>query len=290
MLLGRQPRPRARRGMDRRAPADRAGRASSASSTASPPQGRRAGRARSPSAPRPAPPRRSPTRAYGCARTSTRCTATGSDVHTTVPTFERLAAGAMARWIVTLPPDGATPDDYEAILSPLYAWMHALTQRSEHAVLSAGRGASARAWVALAGGRAHAPGPRALALGAGYGARDRAPSTRSASARSSATSRAPRCAAAACTGCARCCAAWRSARRTSSGATRTAPARGRATTRSEWVTPAGTRHPQRGLLGLPAPLPRPAPRCVALLAGHGRPGRGRRAAAPHPPAGGAGPR
>jgi hypothetical protein len=75
-----------------------------------------------------------------------------ADVHSTVPTFERLAAGAMARWVVTMPPDGATPDDYEAILSPLYAWMHALTQRSEHRVLSAGAGASARAWVMLSGG------------------------------------------------------------------------------------------------------------------------------------------
>jgi hypothetical protein len=90
-----------------------------------------------------------------------------ADVHSTVPTFERLAAGAMARWVVTMPPDGATPDDYEAILSPLYAWMHALTQRSEHRVLRAGAGASARAWVALAGGARRRP-LRALALGAGY--------------------------------------------------------------------------------------------------------------------------
>src|SRR4051794_3041954 len=74
-----------------------------------------------------------------------------SDLHTTVPTFERLAAGAMARWIVRMPVDAARPEDYEAALSPLYAWMHALTQRSDHAVVSAGAGASARAWAALAG-------------------------------------------------------------------------------------------------------------------------------------------
>jgi hypothetical protein len=92
-----------------------------------------------------------------------------ADVHSTVPTFERLAAGAMARWVVTMPPDGATPDDYEAILSPLYAWMHALTQRSEHRVLSAGAGASARAWMMLSGD-AREDRLRALALGAGYGA------------------------------------------------------------------------------------------------------------------------
>src|SRR3954465_8178973 len=74
-----------------------------------------------------------------------------SDLHTTVPTFERLAAGAMARWIVRLPTDAAAPDDYEAVLAPIYAWMHALTQRSERAVLSAGAGASARTYTALTG-------------------------------------------------------------------------------------------------------------------------------------------
>jgi hypothetical protein len=75
-----------------------------------------------------------------------------SDLHATVPTFERLAAGAMARWAVAVPAEGATPDDYEAVLSPLYAWMHALTQRADHAVISAGAGASASAWLALGGG------------------------------------------------------------------------------------------------------------------------------------------
>jgi len=91
-----------------------------------------------------------------------------ADVHATVPTFERIATGAMARWIVHLPEHGATPDDYEAVLAPMYAWMSALTQRSEHAVVSAGAGASSRAWVALAGdGRRRRP-VRAVALGAGY--------------------------------------------------------------------------------------------------------------------------
>ena len=91
-----------------------------------------------------------------------------ADLHATVPTFERLATGAMARWVVHLPETGATPDDYEAVLAPLYAWMSALTQRSERAVLSAGAGASSRAWVALAGdGRRRRP-VRAAALGACY--------------------------------------------------------------------------------------------------------------------------
>jgi hypothetical protein len=90
------------------------------------------------------------------------------DLHSTVPTFERLAAGAMARWVVRLPEEGARPDDYEAALAPLYAFLHQLTQRSDHGAISAGAGASARAWVALAGkGRARHP-VRAAALGTGY--------------------------------------------------------------------------------------------------------------------------
>jgi hypothetical protein len=76
----------------------------------------------------------------------------------------------MARWVVNLPEHGATPDDYEAALAPIFAWMHALTQRSDHAMISAGAGASARAWVALAGrGRRRRP-LRTAALGAGYAA------------------------------------------------------------------------------------------------------------------------
>jgi len=92
------------------------------------------------------------------------------DLHSTVPTFERLAAGAMARWVVHLPEHGARPDDYEAALAPIYAFLHQLTQRSDHAAISFGAGASARAWVALAGdGRERHP-VRAAALGIGYAA------------------------------------------------------------------------------------------------------------------------
>jgi hypothetical protein len=93
-----------------------------------------------------------------------------SDLHTTVPTFERLLAGAMARWVVHLPEHGATADGYEAVLAPMYAWMHTLVQRSENGPMTGGAGASARAWVALAGeGRDKRP-LRAAALGVGYGA------------------------------------------------------------------------------------------------------------------------
>jgi hypothetical protein len=91
-----------------------------------------------------------------------------SDLHTTVPTFERLFSGAMARFVVALPDEGATPDDYEAVVSPLYAWMHALTQRSDHARLSAGASASARTWTALTAADRHRRPLRTIALGTGF--------------------------------------------------------------------------------------------------------------------------
>ena len=50
------------------------------------------------------------------------------DRHTTVPMFERLGAGAMAR-IVRDSADGlARAEDYEAVLAPIYAWIHAIAQ------------------------------------------------------------------------------------------------------------------------------------------------------------------
>ena len=90
------------------------------------------------------------------------------DLHTTLPTFERLAVGAMARWAVRIPQDGARPDDYEAALAPLYAWMNQLTQRSERAVGSAAVGGSTRGWALLTGGRRRGRPLRTAALRGGY--------------------------------------------------------------------------------------------------------------------------
>jgi Calcineurin-like phosphoesterase len=91
-----------------------------------------------------------------------------SDLHTTVPTFERLAAGAMARWVVRLPEHGASPDDYEAVLAPMYAWLHAVTQRASHSAVRHGAGASARVWVALSDSGGGVSRLRRAALGGGY--------------------------------------------------------------------------------------------------------------------------
>jgi Calcineurin-like phosphoesterase len=50
------------------------------------------------------------------------------DRHVTVPTFERLAAGVMGRVVGEMPVDGVTPEDYEAVLAPLYAWLHVVSR------------------------------------------------------------------------------------------------------------------------------------------------------------------
>ena len=50
------------------------------------------------------------------------------DRHVTVPTFERLAAGVMGRVVGEIPDSEATPEDYEAILGPLYAWLHVVSR------------------------------------------------------------------------------------------------------------------------------------------------------------------
>ncbi len=85
------------------------------------------------------------------------------DLHTTVPTLERVAAGAMARFVAPIP-ERATPDDYEAVLSPLYAWLGAIAQRPDQPVTNAGKDSSQRAYVALAGDGARRRPLRAAAL------------------------------------------------------------------------------------------------------------------------------
>lgn len=50
------------------------------------------------------------------------------DRHITIPTFERLAAGAMTRVVGEMPAEGTSPEDYEAVLAPLYAWLHVVSR------------------------------------------------------------------------------------------------------------------------------------------------------------------
>ncbi len=73
----------------------------------------------------------------------------------TIPTFERVAAGAMGRIVGPLPAGRADPDDFEHALAPLYAWMGVVAQQGAWSV---GRQtASAKTWQALTG-----DGPRPL--------------------------------------------------------------------------------------------------------------------------------
>ncbi len=92
------------------------------------------------------------------------------DRHTTVPMFERLGAGAMAR-IVSEPARGpACAEDYERVLAPIYAWIHALAEHGGPEFGRSSHGPSAQAWRMLAPGRrrrrAAGHGPRALVAGA----------------------------------------------------------------------------------------------------------------------------
>lgn len=72
------------------------------------------------------------------------------DPHGSVPTFERLAAGAMSR-IAGAVPDPATTEDYERVLAPLYAWIHAAAQRTGPEGLGAGAGRAGKAYELLQG-------------------------------------------------------------------------------------------------------------------------------------------
>jgi hypothetical protein len=50
------------------------------------------------------------------------------DRHTRTPAFERLAAGAMARFLKLPASEMTSADDYERVLAPIYAWMYEITQ------------------------------------------------------------------------------------------------------------------------------------------------------------------
>jgi hypothetical protein len=88
------------------------------------------------------------------------------DRHTTVPLFERLAAGAMAH-VVGEPPGGpASVDQYETTLAPIYAWVHAVAQRGGARLGRGSHGVSTHAWSVLtAGPRQRGLRSRALQIG-----------------------------------------------------------------------------------------------------------------------------
>ncbi|HEX5146241.1 MAG TPA: metallophosphoesterase [Conexibacter sp.] len=72
------------------------------------------------------------------------------DRHITVPTLERLSAGAMGRIVGALPERCAAPDDYERALAPIYAWSTTLAQHADDEATGT-YAVSLRAYRTLAG-------------------------------------------------------------------------------------------------------------------------------------------
>jgi hypothetical protein len=82
------------------------------------------------------------------------------DAHVEIPTIERIAIGAAARLAGPLP-DPATPDDYEAVLAPIYALIQASAQRASGGRRALAGRSALGVWSSLVGrGRR----PRAYAL------------------------------------------------------------------------------------------------------------------------------
>jgi predicted phosphodiesterase len=72
------------------------------------------------------------------------------DRHTTIPTFERLGAGAMAKLVDRFREASVAPaEEYETVLSPIYAWLHATAQNGTPARGGSSEGASAKVWQQL---------------------------------------------------------------------------------------------------------------------------------------------
>jgi predicted phosphodiesterase len=94
------------------------------------------------------------------------------DRHSTLPAFERLAAGAMARYLRAPVKRAAQPEDYEAVLAPIYAWMFQIAQSGLRSDPDGGEpgsshtNASARIWRLLNDGE----GITRLALSGGLSA------------------------------------------------------------------------------------------------------------------------
>lgn len=75
------------------------------------------------------------------------------DRHTTVPAYERIGAALVERFVRPLPDALADPDDYEAILAPIYALLFGAAQSLPPEAGAAHSGASVRVWENLSGGR-----------------------------------------------------------------------------------------------------------------------------------------
>jgi calcineurin-like phosphoesterase family protein len=73
------------------------------------------------------------------------------DRHVTIPGFERLASGVLGRLLNAPAQRAASPDDYELVLAPMYAFLDAVAERVADGRAAAPGNASARAWSRLSG-------------------------------------------------------------------------------------------------------------------------------------------
>jgi predicted phosphodiesterase len=71
------------------------------------------------------------------------------DAHLTIPTLERLSIGVMSRVLRKPPDELATPDDYESLGAPVFAWRDAVARDQETGAALNGL-ATVGAWRALA--------------------------------------------------------------------------------------------------------------------------------------------
>ena len=76
------------------------------------------------------------------------------DRHTTVPAYERIGAAILERFVRPVPERGATPDDYEAVLAPIYALLYTAAQYIPEEAGPGQAGATIRAWRQIEGGGA----------------------------------------------------------------------------------------------------------------------------------------
>ncbi len=87
------------------------------------------------------------------------------DLHTWMPTFERLAAGVSMRQLGPVP-EPADPADYEARLAPIYGWLDAAGAWAPPEAGSGSSGAAADAYRMLTAGRRG--GARSLLAAGGF--------------------------------------------------------------------------------------------------------------------------
>jgi hypothetical protein len=90
------------------------------------------------------------------------------DVHCEIPTLEVLGARAMRQMVGAIPAR-ATPEDYEALLAPMYAWIQASAQRvSPRRRAAGGSGAAMQVWNALEGAGGRPRSPSRIAIRGGF--------------------------------------------------------------------------------------------------------------------------